>query len=125
MDEQRKVLRVFIDAAIPGTTRHLIRQRLEQEARFELVDNPNWADIQLGMENDIIDVAALRYESQVLTERMIGQLKADHDGNVAHATEQCAGDDPTPMRGDGRRTLRSNANGTMTWPEAKRSRSRK
>lgn len=127
MDEQSKRLRVAIDPAMPEATKALIRQRLERTGRFEVVytNDPSVAHVNLSGQEDILDIARLHAESRSLTGQFISQLEADYDGNVAYATEQCAGDDPTPMRGDGRRALRTNANGTMTWPEAKRSRSRK
>lgn len=127
MDEQRRVLRVLIDPTASEETRQLIRHRLERIGHIQVVytDDPRDAHVGIAGQVDVIDIAKLHAESRSLNERLMAELKADHDGNVAYATEQCAGDDPTPMRGNGRRTLRTNANGTMTWPEAKRNRSRK
>ena len=127
MDEQRTI-RVLIDPALSEAHRDLLRQRLERTGRFEIVhvEDPRGHDVKFCAREDILDIAALHNESRGITERMIAELRADHDGNVAWATEQvCPGDDLSTMRGNGRRELRTNAAGTMIWPEAKRRRSRK
>lgn len=123
MDEPIKRVRVLIDPALSEGQRELLRRRLERTMRFEVVlaDDPRGIDMQLGVQEDVIDIARLHHESRRLSEQMIAELQS-----APPATEQCCpGDEIGRMRGDGRRELLTNAAGTYRWPEPRRKRGRK